>query len=41
MLRSVESKVGGLILVLLFLVVLWLPTLKKSCKYSVLRQFVF
>nr|YP_009533198.1 cytochrome b [Cyathocotyle prussica]AYH51383.1 cytochrome b [Cyathocotyle prussica] len=41
MLRSVESKVGGLILVLLFLLVLWLPTLNKSCSYSVLRQLVY
>nr|YP_009681602.1 cytochrome b [Tracheophilus cymbius]QDP13009.1 cytochrome b [Tracheophilus cymbius] len=41
MLRSVESKVGGLILVLVFLFVLWLPTLNESCSYSVCRQYVF
>nr|YP_010693881.1 cytochrome b [Morishitium polonicum]WCD42518.1 cytochrome b [Morishitium polonicum] len=41
MLRSVESKVGGLILVLVFLFVLWLPTMNSSCCYSVLRQYIF
>nr|AYH51374.1 cytochrome b [Cotylurus marcogliesei] len=41
MLRSVESKVGGLILVLLFLLVLWLPTVNSSSSYSVSRQILF
>lgn len=41
MLRSIESKVGGLVLVLLFLFVLWLPTMKKSCCYRIGRQYVF
>nr|YP_009261929.1 cytochrome b [Echinochasmus japonicus]AKL39057.1 cytochrome b [Echinochasmus japonicus] len=41
MLRSIESKVGGLVLVVVFLFVLWLPTLNKSCAYSVGRQFIF
>nr|QJP04168.1 cytochrome b [Clonorchis sinensis]QJP05044.1 cytochrome b [Clonorchis sinensis] len=41
MLRSVESKVGGLILVLVFLFLMWLPTFNESCVYSVVRQFVF
>lgn len=41
MLRSVESKVGGLILVLVFLFLMWLPTFNESCVYRVVRQFVF
>lgn len=41
MLRSVESKVGGLVLVLGFLFVLWLPTLKVSCAFSMCRQWLF
>nr|YP_009867146.1 cytochrome b [Diplostomum ardeae]QKG04345.1 cytochrome b [Diplostomum ardeae] len=41
MLRSVESKVGGLILVLIFLLVLWLPTVNMSSCYSVTRQILF
>lgn len=41
MLRSIESKVGGLILVLVFLFVLWLPTFNSSCAYSVGRQYIF
>lgn len=41
MLRSIESKVGGLILVLLFLFVLWLPSFKFSCVYRVGRQLIF
>nr|QTC86218.1 cytochrome b [Metagonimus suifunensis] len=41
MLRSIESKVGGLVLVLVFLFVLWLPTFNSSCAYSVGRQLVF
>nr|YP_010461004.1 cytochrome b [Artyfechinostomum malayanum]UUF68157.1 cytochrome b [Artyfechinostomum malayanum] len=41
MLRSIESKVGGLVLVLAFLFILWLPTLNKSCSYSLGRQYIF
>lgn len=41
MLRSIESKVGGLVLVLCFLFILWLPRLKRSCNYSICRQLVF
>lgn len=41
MLRSVSSKLGGLVLVLLFLFVLWLPSFKFSCVYSLGRQLVF
>nr|AWK02429.1 cytochrome b [Acanthoparyphium sp. WAK-2018] len=41
MLRSIESKIGGLVLVLVFLFVLWLPTMNKSCGYSLGRQYVF
>nr|AMB20936.1 cytochrome b [Echinostoma paraensei] len=41
MLRSIESKVGGLVLVLAFLFILWLPTLNKSCSYSIGRQLIF
>uniref|UniRef100_A0AAU7YQL5 Cytochrome b n=1 Tax=Scaphanocephalus sp. TaxID=3050632 RepID=A0AAU7YQL5_9TREM len=41
MLRSIESKVGGLILVLVFLFVLWAPTFNISCVYSLGRQYIF
>nr|YP_010231368.1 cytochrome b [Apharyngostrigea pipientis]QSV37698.1 cytochrome b [Apharyngostrigea pipientis] len=41
MLRSVESKVGGLVLVLVFLFVLWLPSVNIPACYSVSRQFLF
>lgn len=41
MLRSIESKLGGLVLVIIFLFALWVPSYKDSCSYSVLRQFVF
>lgn len=41
MLRSIESKVGGLILVLIFLFVLWLPSYNSSCSYRVGRQGIF
>nr|YP_009262370.1 cytochrome b [Fischoederius cobboldi]ANI86946.1 cytochrome b [Fischoederius cobboldi] len=41
MLRSIESKIGGLVLVILFLFVLWLPSFNKSCSYSVVRQYIF
>nr|UDU84918.1 cytochrome b [Glypthelmins quieta] len=41
MLRSIESKLGGLILVVIFLFILWLPTYNNSCSYYIVRQFVF
>lgn len=41
MLRSIKSKIGGLILVLVFLFLLWIPTNNQSCCYSVVRQVVF
>nr|QJD07081.1 cytochrome b [Ancyrocephalus mogurndae] len=41
MLRSVSSKIGGLVLVIIFLFVLWLPTKGQSCSYSVIRQVAF
>ena len=41
MLRSIESKIGGLVLVLVFLFVLWLPTNNEARCYSVSRQYVF
>nr|WSP01965.1 cytochrome b [Allocreadium lobatum] len=41
MLRSVESKVGGLVLVIVFLFLLWLPSFNSSCSYSLGRQLVF
>lgn len=41
MLRSVSSKLGGLVLVLLFLFMLWLPRFNFSCVYSFERQLVF
>lgn len=41
MLRSVESKLGGMALALVFLVLLWLPTFNVSAGYRVSRQFVF
>lgn len=41
MLRSIESKVGGLVLVVVFLFILWLPSFKSSCSYRVIRQIVF
>nr|QIX04626.1 cytochrome b [Brachylecithum sp. PakAb2] len=41
MLRSVESKIGGLFLVLVFLFILWLPSLNEACCYYDSRQLVF
>nr|YP_009326176.1 cytochrome b [Paragonimus ohirai]APD26968.1 cytochrome b [Paragonimus ohirai] len=41
MLRSIESKVGGLILVLVFLFILWLPSFNNSCCYFLGRQYIF
>nr|AKG49765.1 cytochrome b [Ogmocotyle sp. JM-2015] len=41
MLRSISSKIGGLVLVIVFLFMLWLPTHNQSCSYSIARQYVF
>nr|YP_010235125.1 cytochrome b [Notocotylus intestinalis]QTC30697.1 cytochrome b [Notocotylus intestinalis] len=41
MLRSIDSKIGGLVLVIIILFVLWLPSSNVSCSYSVIRQYVF
>nr|YP_010121348.1 cytochrome b [Scutogyrus longicornis]QRC77977.1 cytochrome b [Scutogyrus longicornis] len=41
MLRSVSSKIGGLILVVVFLFILWLPTNNMSCGYFVGRQVIY
>nr|YP_011003936.1 cytochrome b [Dactylogyrus simplex]WPS93114.1 cytochrome b [Dactylogyrus simplex] len=41
MLRSVSSKIGGLILVVVFLFILWLPTSNHACVYFPARQVVF
>nr|YP_010939816.1 cytochrome b [Megalobenedenia derzhavini]WLG31379.1 cytochrome b [Megalobenedenia derzhavini] len=41
MLRSISSKIGGLILVVVFLFVLWIPTNNFSCSYFMVRQFLF
>lgn len=41
MLRSVRSKLGGLVLVLIFFFLLWFPSLKASCAYNYDRQIVF
>ena len=41
MLRSVDSKMGGLALVIALLFFLWVPTFNKSRRYSVLRQIIF
>nr|YP_010704123.1 cytochrome b [Plagiorchis elegans]WCO87333.1 cytochrome b [Plagiorchis elegans] len=41
MLRSIESKLGGLILVAVFLFLLWVPTFNNSCSYFVGRQLLF
>nr|YP_010166571.1 cytochrome b [Tamerlania zarudnyi]QRV61240.1 cytochrome b [Tamerlania zarudnyi] len=41
MLRSVDSKIGGLIMVLGFLFLMWLPTYNLSCVYKSGRQMVF
>lgn len=41
MLRSVESKLGGMALALGFLALLWLPTFNISAGYSFSRQLVF
>lgn len=41
MLRSVRSKVGGLIFVIFFLFLFWVPTNNSSCVYSIIRQMLF
>lgn len=41
MLRSIDSKIGGLVLVIVILFVLWLPSRNMSCSYRVARQYVF
>nr|UFQ88358.1 cytochrome b [Rhinebothrium megacanthophallus] len=41
MLRSIDSKIGGLVLVLALLFFLWVPTFNHSCSYFYWRQFVF
>lgn len=41
MLRSVDSKIGGLVLVVCLLFFVWVPTFNRSSKYFVLRQFIF
>ncbi|MGL4867996.1 MAG: cytochrome b N-terminal domain-containing protein [Cetobacterium sp.] len=41
MLRSVDSKMGGLALVLCLLFFLWVPTYNNSSSYFVSRQLVF
>nr|BBJ70603.1 cytochrome b [Benedenia seriolae]BBJ70615.1 cytochrome b [Benedenia seriolae]BBJ70627.1 cytochrome b [Benedenia seriolae]BBJ70639.1 cytochrome b [Benedenia seriolae]BBJ70651.1 cytochrome b [Benedenia seriolae] len=41
MLRSVSSKIGGLILVIVFLGVLWIPTSNYACCYFLSRQILF
>nr|QIX04638.1 cytochrome b [Brachydistomum sp. PakPr2] len=41
MLRSVESKIGGLFVVILFLFLLWVPTFNEACCYYWVRQLMF
>lgn len=41
MLRSVDSKIGGLALMLAFIFFLWVPTRKSSCAYFVGRQLLY
>nr|QXU59574.1 cytochrome b [Haplobothrium globuliforme] len=41
MLRSVDSKIGGLVLVLGLLFFMWAPTTNHNCAYYVLRQVLF
>lgn len=41
MLRSIRSKIGGLVLVVIFLLVLWLPTQNYSSCYYISRQILF
>ncbi len=41
MLRCINSKIGGLVLVLALLFFLWVPTFKNSSAYFFVRQLVF
>nr|YP_010702650.1 hypothetical protein P1R15_mgp03 [Sparganum proliferum]CAI7563734.1 cob [Sparganum proliferum] len=41
MLRSVESKIGGLVLVASLLFFMWVPTFNDSSSYFVTRQIIF
>jgi len=41
MLRSVDSKIGGLVLVVALLFFLWVPTSNNSSSYYFLRQLIF
>lgn len=41
MLRSVESKIGGLVLVASLLFFMWVPTFNNSSAYFVSRQVTF
>nr|YP_009442300.1 cytochrome b [Paratetraonchoides inermis]ATN95410.1 cytochrome b [Paratetraonchoides inermis] len=41
MLRSIPSKIGGLILVIIFLILLWVPYTSNSCVYNNIRQILF
>nr|UFQ88706.1 cytochrome b [Alveobothrium grabatum]UFQ88718.1 cytochrome b [Alveobothrium grabatum]UFQ88730.1 cytochrome b [Alveobothrium grabatum] len=41
MLRSIDSKIGGLVLVLSLLFFLWVPTFNNSSSYYFSRQLVF
>lgn len=40
-LRCINSKIGGLALILSFLFFLWVPTIKKCSTYFIRRQLVF
>nr|UFQ88610.1 cytochrome b [Rhinebothrium sp. 1]UFQ88682.1 cytochrome b [Rhinebothrium sp. 1]UFQ88694.1 cytochrome b [Rhinebothrium sp. 1] len=41
MLRSIDSKIGGLVLVLSLLFFLWVPSFNYSCPYFFMRQLTF
>nr|BAV81468.1 cytochrome b [Schistosoma mattheei] len=41
LLRSVSSKLGGLVFVLVILFIMWIPTSNLSCIYSIFRQLIF
>nr|YP_009256939.1 cytochrome b [Schyzocotyle acheilognathi]ANF28201.1 cytochrome b [Schyzocotyle acheilognathi] len=41
MLRCIESKIGGLVLIVGWMFFLWVPTFNTSSSYSVTRQLVF
>nr|UFQ88526.1 cytochrome b [Scalithrium sp. LRP 10410]UFQ88562.1 cytochrome b [Scalithrium sp. LRP 10411] len=41
MLRSIESKIGGLVLMAALLFFLWVPTFNNSSSYFFSRQFIF